>query len=133
MAAGRRVGLVYQPNATLALYRITKKNVLTFDPRDTDYSIPAGAVASKGVELDVAGDIALNVRLSLVYAYTDAAVTQGDSIIVQLVQRRMGQPGRRAQSQPPSALSLLILPATGHRSSVRLALASAQPWPAIPD
>jgi iron complex outermembrane receptor protein len=66
---------------TLAVYRITKENVLTTNPVNTDYSIPAGEVASKGVELDVSGEIYKDLRLALAYAYTDAKVTKGDVTI----------------------------------------------------
>ncbi|KQW87268.1 hypothetical protein ASC94_28115 [Massilia sp. Root418] len=68
-------------NATVALYRIAKKNVLTTNPLNTDFAIPAGEVASKGVELDVSGELAAGLRLSGAYAYTDASVTKGDNTI----------------------------------------------------
>lgn len=79
------VGAKYDTNrlsGTLALYRITKKNVLTTNPINTDFSLPAGEVASKGVEFDVAGEIARDLKLSASYAYTDAKVTKGDATIV---------------------------------------------------
>jgi len=88
-------------STTLALYRITKQNVLSTDPRDTNYSVPAGEVASKGLELDMAGDIARNVRLSLAYAYTDAVVTRGDNTIVT---------GSRFPNVPRHSASLLVTP-----------------------
>jgi iron complex outermembrane receptor protein len=68
-------------NATLALYRIAKKNVLATNPLNTDFAIPAGEVGSKGVELDVSGELAQGLRLSGAYAYTDASVTRGDNAI----------------------------------------------------
>lgn len=69
-------------SSTLAVYRIDKKNVLTTNPLNTDYAIPAGEVGSKGVELDVSGEIMTDLRLSAAYAYTDATVTKGDNTIV---------------------------------------------------
>jgi iron complex outermembrane receptor protein len=60
---------------TLAVYQIRKKNVLTTDPTDINYSIAVGEVESKGVELDVSGEIVANLRLSAAYAYTDSHVT----------------------------------------------------------
>lgn len=69
-------------NSTLALYSISKTNVLTTNPVNTDYSISAGEVGSKGLELDVSGDIMRDLRLSAAYAYTDATVTRGDNTIV---------------------------------------------------
>ena len=67
--------------ATLALYRIDKKNVLTPNPLNTDFSLPAGEVASKGLELDLAGRLRPGLRISAAYAYTDARVTHGDNTI----------------------------------------------------
>ena len=87
--------------ATVALYRIVKDNVLTLDPRNTDYSIPAGAVASKGAEVDVAGDIVRDVRLSLAYAFTDAVVTRGDNTIIA---------GSRFPNVPRHSASVLLTP-----------------------
>jgi iron complex outermembrane receptor protein len=66
---------------TLAVYRIDKENVLTANPVNTDYAIAAGEVASKGIELDVSGELARGVRLSAAYAFTDARVTRGDNTI----------------------------------------------------
>lgn len=62
--------------ATLAVYRIRKENVVTPDPRDTTKAILVGEVGSKGVELDVSGEIVSNLRLSAAYAYTDSHVLQ---------------------------------------------------------
>jgi iron complex outermembrane receptor protein len=66
---------------TLAAYKISKQNVLTTNPLNTDFSISAGEVGSKGVELDVSGVIARDLRLSAACAYTDATVTKGDNTI----------------------------------------------------
>lgn len=88
-------------SSTLALYRITKNNVLTVDPRNTDFSVPAGAVASKGVELDMAGEIARDVHISLAYAYTDATVTRGDNTIIT---------GSRFPNVPRHSASVLVTP-----------------------
>ncbi|MDN4054781.1 TonB-dependent siderophore receptor [Massilia sp. YIM B02763] len=68
-------------SGTLALYRVEKGNVLTTNPVNTDYALPAGEVASRGVELDVAGELRRGLRLSAAYAYTDARVTHGDNTI----------------------------------------------------
>jgi iron complex outermembrane recepter protein len=67
-------------SATLAVYRIAKNNVLTPDPTDpNNFSIAAGEVRSQGVELDVGGDVAQDLRLSLAYAFTDAEVTRDNN------------------------------------------------------
>ena len=60
---------------TLALYSIDKTNVLTGDPRDPTFQRTAGAVRSRGVELDVSGQVTTNVKVLATYAYTDAHVT----------------------------------------------------------
>jgi len=88
-------------STTVALYRITKDNVLTLDMRNPDFSIPAGEVASKGVEVDMAGDIMKDVRLSLAYAFTDAAVTRGDNAIVT---------GSRFPNVPKHGATILLTP-----------------------
>jgi iron complex outermembrane receptor protein len=68
-------------SGTLAAYKIEKENVLATNPVDVNFYISAGEVASKGVELDVAGEIVKDLRFSLAYAYTDAKVTRGDNTI----------------------------------------------------
>ncbi|MGK5029580.1 TonB-dependent siderophore receptor [Janthinobacterium sp. MDT1-19] len=67
---------------TLAVYDIRKSNVLTTNPANTDFAIAAGEVGSRGLELDVAGEVARGLRLSGAYAYTNATVTRGDNTIV---------------------------------------------------
>ncbi len=42
-------------SATLAAYEITKTNVPTTDPNNTDFSIATGNVKSRGIEFDLAG------------------------------------------------------------------------------
>ncbi|MEH2085039.1 MAG: TonB-dependent siderophore receptor [Nostoc sp.] len=44
-------------SATLAAYDITKTNISRTDPNHTDFSIAIGEVKSRGIELDVAGEI----------------------------------------------------------------------------
>ncbi|MEH1889484.1 MAG: TonB-dependent siderophore receptor [Nostoc sp.] len=44
-------------SATLAAYDITKTNIPTIDPNDTDFSIAIGEVKSRGIEVDVVGEI----------------------------------------------------------------------------
>ena len=86
-------------SGTLALYRITKQNVLTTNPINTDFSLPAGEVASKGVEIDIAGELARNLKLSASYAYTDARVTKGDSTILT---------GSRFPNVPKNSASIVL-------------------------
>ena len=69
-------------SSTLALYSIKKQNVLTVNPLDNNFSLAAGEVGSKGVELDVAGEVARKLQLSLSYAYTDATVLRDNVLAV---------------------------------------------------
>ncbi|NHZ63106.1 TonB-dependent siderophore receptor [Massilia genomosp. 1] len=68
-------------SGTVALYKIDKKNVLTTNPANADFAIPAGEVGSRGLELDVSGAVARGLQLSAAYAWTDATVTRGDQTI----------------------------------------------------
>lgn len=67
---------------TVAVYDISKRNVLTTNPLNTDFAVAAGEVGSRGLELDVSGELARGLRVSGAYAYTDATVTRGDNTIV---------------------------------------------------
>ncbi len=63
-------------SATLAYFDITKKNVLTTDPVDPDFSIQTGEQKSRGVNLDIVGEILPGWKIIGSYAYTDAFVSE---------------------------------------------------------
>ena len=63
-------------SSTLALYELTRSNVVTSDPNDPFASIQTGEQRSRGVELDVAGQILPGWNVIASYAYTDARITQ---------------------------------------------------------
>ncbi|WP_058050815.1 TonB-dependent siderophore receptor [Janthinobacterium sp. Ant5-2-1] len=67
---------------TVAVYDIRKSNVLTTNPANTDFAVAAGEVGSRGLELDVSGEVERGLRVSGAYAYTNATVTRGDNTIV---------------------------------------------------
>lgn len=69
IASGRLAGSV-------ALYKAEKSNILTSDPINAGFSIAAGEAESQGLEFDLSGELATELRMSLVYAYTDAKVTK---------------------------------------------------------
>ncbi len=71
-----------QLSATLAAYDITKTNVATTDPSNTDYSIAAGQVKSRGIELDIVGKILPGWNVIASFAHNDAYVTKDNSIPV---------------------------------------------------
>ncbi|NJM19519.1 MAG: TonB-dependent siderophore receptor [Richelia sp. SM1_7_0] len=70
--------------AGLALYQITRENVATTDPNSDDFfdRIQTGEQRSRGVELDISGEISPGWKIIANYAYTDAQVTEDNLIPV---------------------------------------------------
>lgn len=60
----------------LALYKITKNNVLTSDPNNMNFSIQLGQTVTKGIEFDIRGQITDELNVTANYAYTDGVVTE---------------------------------------------------------
>ncbi|MBD2078965.1 TonB-dependent siderophore receptor [Leptolyngbya sp. FACHB-17] len=83
-------------STTLALYQITRSNVLTADPADPNFSIQTGEQRSRGVELDITGEIVPGWKVAAGYAYTDARITADNTFSV----------GNRINNVPEHALSL---------------------------
>ncbi|ULA62083.1 MAG: Ferrichrome-iron receptor [Nitrospira sp.] len=75
-------GIKYQAfegrlRSTIALFDVTKKNVLTSDPfNGFFFSVATGEQRSKGVEFDVAGQILPGWDIIANYAYIDTRVTK---------------------------------------------------------
>ncbi|WP_348889516.1 TonB-dependent siderophore receptor [Xanthomonas euvesicatoria] len=65
--------------ATVAAFRIDKKNVLSLDPADTSFSLPVGQMRSQGVELDLLGRLSTHLAASVGLAYTDSQVTRSSA------------------------------------------------------
>ncbi|MHC5747620.1 MAG: TonB-dependent siderophore receptor [Nostoc sp.] len=85
-------------STTLAAYQIAKSNILTDDPNndDSDYFIQVGEQRSRGIELDVTGEILPGWKAIASYAYTNAEVTEDNDIPV----------GNRLVSVPKNQASL---------------------------
>ncbi|BDI14215.1 hypothetical protein ANSO36C_00170 [Nostoc cf. commune SO-36] len=85
-------------SATLAAYQITKSNILTPDREraEPDYFIQVGEQRSRGIELDVTGEILPGWKAIASYAYTNAEVTEDNDIPV----------GNRLVSVPENQASL---------------------------
>jgi iron complex outermembrane recepter protein len=62
----------------LALYEITKTNVARIDPDDSDFSIAIGEVRSRGIELDLGGEILPGWNITASTFFADPEVTVGD-------------------------------------------------------
>ena len=72
-------------SATLAFYNLTRTNVLTADSRPgipTGFSIQTGEQRSRGIELNVQGEILPGWNIIAGYAYTDAQITQDNTLPV---------------------------------------------------
>lgn len=65
--------------ANAAIFDIRKKNVLTRDPADSNYSVAAGEVRSRGLEFDLSGRIDRFWRVTASFAYLDAKVTRDNN------------------------------------------------------
>ena len=93
------VGMKYETpdgnlNATVALFKMQKTNVLATDPLNAGFALAAGKAESKGVEVELFGRLPGQFMIMLSYAYTDAysatdvrdadfgrVITQGDPLI----------------------------------------------------
>lgn len=63
-----------------AIFYAEKENVLTIDPIDSAYKASAGEVRSRGIELNIAGQITPAWKIIGGYAYTDAEVTKDNTL-----------------------------------------------------
>ena len=62
--------------ATASIYQITKQNIPSADPSNPAYSIAVGEARSRGLELDVSGQISAGWRVIGGYSYIDATITK---------------------------------------------------------
>jgi iron complex outermembrane recepter protein len=85
--AGYEIGMkaeLLQGNlfTTLAYFDITKQNVATADPEVLGASVATGEQRSRGIELSALGRIAPGWNIIAGYAYTDAEITEDNTIPV---------------------------------------------------
>lgn len=85
-------------SATLALYDLTRTNVLTNDPDNPNpqFQIQTGEQNSQGIELSVAGEILPGWNITGGYAYSDAIITEDNTFAE----------GNRLDNAPENAVSL---------------------------
>ncbi|MGD1951893.1 MAG: TonB-dependent siderophore receptor [Leptolyngbyaceae cyanobacterium] len=93
---GMKADITDRLAATLALYDLTRSNVTTSDPDNPFFEIQTGEQNSQGIELDVNGEILPGWNISTGYAYTDARVTEDNSI----------PEGNRLRNAPEHAFNL---------------------------
>jgi len=63
-------------NLTLAAYRIVKTNVLTTDPENPNFSVQLGETLTRGIEVDLRGELLPRLDVVLNYAFTDAFISK---------------------------------------------------------
>jgi iron complex outermembrane receptor protein len=68
--------------ATIAAYWIKKDNVLTADPTDPRFSVQTGTQRSKGIDLDIVGQILPGWNIWAAYAFNQAQVTRDNTFPV---------------------------------------------------
>jgi iron complex outermembrane recepter protein len=93
---GVKTDLTNRLSATLALYDLTRTNVLTEDPDNPGFQIQTGEQNSRGIELSLTGEILPGWNIFTGYAYTDAQVTEDNTF----------QPGSRLPNVPYHSFNL---------------------------
>ncbi|MEH1832775.1 MAG: TonB-dependent siderophore receptor [Nostoc sp.] len=83
-------------STTLAFYDLERSNVLTTDPNDDRFSILTGEQRSRGIELNLDGEILPGWNIYAGYAYTDARITKDNTFRV----------GSRLFATPENAINL---------------------------
>lgn len=68
-------------SATAALFDMVRRNVVTADPANPGFNIQTGEQTSRGVELEVDGELLPGWRLSASYAHLDTAVARDNSLV----------------------------------------------------
>lgn len=79
---GVKADLTSKLSTTLAFYDLTRTNVTTTDPNDPNFSVQTGEQRSRGIELDISGEILPEWNIIAGYAYNDAKVTKDNTIPV---------------------------------------------------
>ncbi|MBE7384259.1 MAG: TonB-dependent siderophore receptor [Leptolyngbya sp. SIO1E4] len=77
---GIKADVTDQLSANLALYDLTRTNVTTSDPVNPGFSVQSGEQRSRGVELDISGEILPGWNIIAGYAYTDARIVEDNDI-----------------------------------------------------
>lgn len=73
-SADQRIG------ATAALFAIRKRHVLTSDPANAGHSIAAGEVRSRGLELDLAGQLSTHWRVNASLVFNDVEIASDNTL-----------------------------------------------------
>lgn len=101
--------------ATVALYDIRKRNVLTADPLNPDFSIAAGEVRSRGLDADLSGQLTRAWRINASLSWIDAEVLEDNTL----------QRGSRLLNVPRLNGSLMLLHESVLANGARVGLGGA--------
>ncbi|MEO0517527.1 MAG: TonB-dependent siderophore receptor [Cyanobacteria bacterium P01_A01_bin.116] len=93
---GTKFDISDQLSLNLAAFDIRRQNVVTDDPDDPLLSIQTGEVASRGIELNLGGEILPGWNMTAAYTYLDAFVSEDNTDIV----------GNRLENVPDNQFSL---------------------------
>jgi iron complex outermembrane recepter protein len=77
-------------SSTVAVFDLTRSNLLTADLNNPGFQILAGEAKSKGLEVDVAGHATDKLKLLATYAYTDAKYVRDNGTLL----------GKRLENSP---------------------------------
>ncbi|MEL6496818.1 MAG: TonB-dependent receptor, partial [Cyanobacteria bacterium J06623_7] len=88
--------------ATLALFDIKRENIVDLQTLSSDQ---IGAQTSRGIELDVAGEILPGWKIIASYAHTDTEISSSDRVIV-VDGESVNVEGNKLTNVPQNALSL---------------------------
>ncbi|HEY9885034.1 MAG TPA: TonB-dependent siderophore receptor, partial [Thermosynechococcaceae cyanobacterium] len=69
-------------STTLAFFQVTRSNVLTADLLNPNFSLQTGEQRSRGIELDIVGEILPGWKIAAGYAYTNAEITKDNTFAV---------------------------------------------------
>ncbi|ESA35156.1 hypothetical protein N836_13235 [Leptolyngbya sp. Heron Island J] len=76
---GLKADIIDRLSANLVFYDLTRTNVETADLVNPSFSIQTGEQRSRGIELNVAGEILPGWNILAGYAYTDAEITEDNT------------------------------------------------------
>ena len=79
---GVKADISEQLSFTFAAFDIRKQNVSTEDPENPLFSVQTGEVASRGIELNLGGEILPGWNITAAYTYLDAFVSEDNTDIV---------------------------------------------------
>jgi len=85
--------------ATVSVFQITQENLVVADPNDPTRSVQIGEVESRGVELEIKGQVSERLRVTAGYSFLDNEITKDP----------LGNEGNRLDNVPEHEASAFVL------------------------